>query len=89
MCFEHTVVCAVETRQTPEERVAVIKATGHQGIGCLDISLISQVHAKMTKILHVKIGVFIFTVAYALDSFFDTLSLNIHLFYSLIIQNGG
>ena len=33
----------VETGQTPEERVAVIKETTHQGISCQDSSLISQV----------------------------------------------
>ena len=32
----------VETGQTPEERVAVIKTTGHQGIDCQDSSFISQ-----------------------------------------------
>ena len=33
----------VETGQTPKERVALIKVTGHQGTGCQDSSLISQV----------------------------------------------
>ena len=44
----------VETGQTPEERVAVIKATGHQGIGYQDSSLISQVLSNMPEIMNLN-----------------------------------
>ena len=43
-CIFNTLQFAhVVTAQTPEERVAVIKATTHQGISWQDSSLISQV----------------------------------------------
>ena len=47
--FEH-----VETGQTPEERVAVIKATTHQGIGFHDRSLISHILSKPPEITHLN-----------------------------------
>ena len=40
----------VETGQIPEERVAVIKASTHQGISCQDISLISQLLSNPPEI---------------------------------------
>ena len=40
----------VETGQTPEERVAVIKATVQQGISCKNGSLISQVLSNPPEI---------------------------------------
>ena len=39
-----------ENGQTPEESVAVIKATTHQGISCQDRSLISQVLSNLPAI---------------------------------------
>ena len=44
----------VETGQTPEERVVVIKATTHQGISCQDSSLISQILFNPPEITHLK-----------------------------------
>ena len=44
----------VETGQTPEERVAVIKATTHQGISCQDSSLISQVQSNSPEITNLN-----------------------------------
>ena len=44
----------VETGQTPEERVAVIKATIHQGISRQDSSLIWQILFNRPKITHLK-----------------------------------
>ena len=40
----------VETGQTPEESIAVIKATTHQGISHQDNSLISQVLSNLPEI---------------------------------------
>ena len=39
----------VEIGQTPEERVAVIKVTTHQGINSQDSSLISQVLSNLLR----------------------------------------
>ena len=44
----------VETGQTPEERVAVIKTTGHQGIDCQDSSFISQVLSNPLEITNLN-----------------------------------
>ena len=47
--FEH-----VETGQTPEETVAVIKATTHQGISRQDSSLLSQVLSNLPEITNLS-----------------------------------
>ena len=44
----------VETEQIPEERVAVIKPTGHQGIGCHNGSLVSQVLSNPPEITNLN-----------------------------------
>ena len=44
----------VETGQTPKERVAVIKATTHQGISHKDSSLISQVLSNPPEITNLN-----------------------------------
>ena len=54
-CVLNTLLFAhFETGQTLEERVAVIKATGHQGIGCQDSSLISQVLSNPPEITNMN-----------------------------------
>ena len=44
----------VEARLTPEERVAAIKVTIHQGIGRQDSSLISQIVSNPLEITHLQ-----------------------------------
>ena len=44
----------VETRQTPEEKVTVIKLTTHQGISQQDSILISVVQSNPPGITHLK-----------------------------------
>ena len=44
----------VETGQTPEKRVAVIKAISHQGISGQDSSLISQVLSNLPEITNLN-----------------------------------
>ena len=44
----------VETGQTPEERVAVIKVTTHQSISCQDNSLISQILSNPPEITNLN-----------------------------------
>ena len=54
-CVMNTLQFAhVETGQTPEERVAVIKVTTYQGIGCQDSSLICQILVNQPKIMHLN-----------------------------------
>ena len=45
----------VENGQTPEERVAVIKLTTHQGIACKDSSLICQRLSNPPEIINIII----------------------------------
>ena len=49
MLFAH-----VETGQTPEGRVAVIKVTTHQGIGFQDTSLVCQILSSRPGIMHLR-----------------------------------
>ena len=44
----------VETGQIPEQRVAVIKATTHQGISRQDSSLISQILSNRPEVMHLN-----------------------------------
>ena len=55
MCFEYTLQFAhVETGQTPEERVAVIKVTTNQDISCQSSSLISQILSNLPEITYLN-----------------------------------
>ena len=54
-CILNTLQFAhVETRQTPAERVAVIKGTTHQGISQQDSSLICQILSNPPEITFVE-----------------------------------
>ena len=44
----------VETGHTPEDRVAIIKATVHQGINRKDSILISQIPSNLPDIMHLN-----------------------------------
>ena len=46
----------VETGKTPEEKVAVIKVTTHQGINRQDSSLICQILIDLPEIMHLNEG---------------------------------
>ena len=50
-----------ENGQNPEERVAVIKLTTHQGIGCKDSSLICQILSNPPEIIIIIIIIEAFT----------------------------
>ena len=52
--FEYMQFAYVETGQTPEERVAVIKATTDKGISCQDSSLICQILSNLHEIMHLN-----------------------------------
>ena len=45
----------VQTSKTPEENVAVIKATTHQGISHQDSSLISQILSNQPELTHLNV----------------------------------